>query len=155
MRVRGKNGLNYEKLARHCQERFNQNPNMTVEQLHAVGVEIYGRTFFVTNARMLLARLRGGRGLTDQRKLELIQALTSAAGNHGLHVAVMWATAAELRAVLLQQVKQAAVKVSNTKAREAGQEYGAPRFHQEDARSCDSSLRFTSAPITSPFILEI
>eukprot|EP00965_Chrysotila_dentata_P117603 3885848-Pleurochrysis_carterae.AAC.1 len=43
---------------------------MTVEQLHAVGPKIYGKTFSVTNARTILARLRGGRGLTDQRRTD-------------------------------------------------------------------------------------
>eukprot|EP00965_Chrysotila_dentata_P196735 6177764-Pleurochrysis_carterae.AAC.1 len=150
MRMRGKSGLNYNKIARHYQERFDQNPNMTVQQLHAVGVEIYGKAFSITNARTSLARLRGvcakvypcfprdhlasgGRGLTDQSKLELSQALASEVGNHGLHVELIWATAAELRALLLQQVKQAAVKLAKTKAREAGQEYIAPRFTQKNA----------------------
>lgn len=92
----------------------------------------------------------GGRGLTDQRKLELIQALASEAGNHGLHVQLIWATAAELRALLLQQVKQAAIKVAKTKAREAGQEYVAPRFTKKMLDRAvplyDSQVRQTPPP---------
>ena len=61
-RMRGKSGLDFDKLARHCQERFNQNPSMSVEQVQTMGQEIYGVTFSLANARTLVTRLKGEHG---------------------------------------------------------------------------------------------
>eukprot|EP00965_Chrysotila_dentata_P121680 4022492-Pleurochrysis_carterae.AAC.2 len=91
----------------------------------------------------------GGRKPTDKRRLVLIQGLAQGAGNQGLHVDLIWASAFELRALVLQQVIQAAMKSAKAKARDANQRFVPPKFSNKMliVQSLPMSTRCVSAEI--------
>lgn len=74
----------------------------------------------------------GQKQISDTRKVQLLQATAAAARDSGYYVELIYATAREVRAQLLLQVRQKAIATAKERARAAGVEYKAPTILKKD-----------------------